>query len=48
VTVAGINATDGKRMVLGKISIAPIGCSWTDRFLICPGPTGVEVWRFAN
>jgi molecular chaperone HscA len=48
VTVGGINSADGRRVPLGKISVVLTGCSWTDRFLVCPAGTGFEVWRFAR
>jgi Sigma-70 region 2 len=47
VTVGGVNPVDGRRATLGTISVAVTECTWTDRFLICPGSTGFEVWRFA-
>ncbi len=47
VPVVGLDLVGLDRRPLGQVPDGGGGCQWTDRYLACPGVTGVEVWRFA-
>jgi molecular chaperone HscA len=46
--VVGVSALDGTRTPLGSLTAASAGCSWDERFLVCPTDSDFQVWRFAS
>jgi hypothetical protein len=46
--IAGLTFWDDRETALGTITVVANACSWNDLYLLCPGATGIQVWRLAN
>jgi hypothetical protein len=46
--IFGIYPEDGSLRPLGKVIVSASGCSFDNRFLVCPTRTGLGIWRFAG
>jgi len=46
--VYGIYPEDGSLRPLGKVIVQASGCSFDNRYLVCPTRTGLGIWQFAG
>jgi len=46
--VYGIYRDDGSLRPLGKVIVQASGCSFNNRYLVCPTRTGLGIWQFAG